>query len=247
MKDWTTLQPDVVRLMGKHFTVGRGGERVEGVVRHHLAGIGSTEDVWGWWQTRQASCHYVVEDDGRIGQLVWDDNTAWHAADTMANRRSIGIEHANITGRNDANPGAAWNISDTTLDQGAHLAAAILRFYDLGAPKMGVNVFDHRNFTSTSCPHHLAVGGKYHDFWMERAQYWYRQMGAPAATTEEDDMALAPEDKKQLNRIEDTLAEVLRQLGQPGGWEQGGGRTLYDLTAAVAEIEGVPNTRDTLG
>ena len=52
--------------------------------------------------------------------------------------------------------------------------------------------------------------------------------------------------KDQLNRMEETQKEILRQLGQPGGWEQGGSRTLYDLTAAVAEKQGVPNTKDTL-
>ncbi|MDJ0010089.1 peptidoglycan DD-metalloendopeptidase family protein [Gordonia alkanivorans] len=37
-----------------------------------------------------------------------------------------------------------------------------------------------------------------------------------------------------------------RDSGQYPGFEQGGSRTLYDLTAAVAEKQGVPNTRDTL-
>jgi hypothetical protein len=34
------------------------------------------EDVWNWWQTRKASAHYQVESSGRIGQLVWDRDTA---------------------------------------------------------------------------------------------------------------------------------------------------------------------------
>ncbi|MBA4505835.1 N-acetylmuramoyl-L-alanine amidase, partial [Corynebacterium sanguinis] len=36
------------------------------------------------------------------------------------------------------------------------------------------------------------------------------------------------------------------ELGQFPGLPQSGGRTLYDLASAIAEIEGVPNTRDTL-
>ena len=34
MKDWKTLQPDQVRLINKHFTPGRGGERSAWTLRH---------------------------------------------------------------------------------------------------------------------------------------------------------------------------------------------------------------------
>ena len=77
---------------------------------------------------------------------------------------------------------------------------------------------------------------------------------APTPTQKDTDMSLTPAQDDRLNRVlanTETIlkkqAELLVQLGQPGGHPQGGGRTLYDLTAAVAEIEGVPNTRDTLG
>lgn len=248
MKDWATLQPDVVRLMTTNFTRGRSGAKVRGVMRHHNAGVNNTtEDLWRLWTyERVASCHYQVENSRRIGQLVWDDNTAWHAANWKMNTETIGIEHANTTGPN-SNPKLAWNISEDVLDEGAHLAAAVLRFYDLGAPQFGVNVFDHRDYTATSCPHHLARGGMYDDYWFDRAHYWYGQMGNPPAIAKDEDMALTAEQQQQLNRIEDTLENIMYQFGQPGGHPQGGGRTLYDLTAAVAEIEGVPNTHDTLG
>lgn len=67
------------------------------------------------------------------------------------------------------------------------------------------------------------------------------------------DNDLTEEEKKvleqvldKLNRIESNQKEILRQLGQPGGWDQGGKRTLYDLAAAVAAKHDVPDTRDTL-
>lgn len=75
------------------------------------------------------------------------------------------------------------------------------------------------------------------------------------ATTEPEStsMSLTAAQDQRLNEIlENTKTiknqnnEILKQLGQPGGWPQGGGRTVYDLISAVAEIEGVPNTRDTL-
>lgn len=247
MKDWTTLQPDVVRLMTTNFTKGRGGKKVRGVMRHHNAGVNNTtEDLHRLWTySRAASCHYQIENTRRIGQLVWDDNTAHHAAHWGMNQETIGLEHANTTGPND-NPALAWNISEDVLDEGAHLAAAILRFYKLGPPEYGVNVFDHRDYTATSCPHHLARGGMYDSYWFERAMYWYIHMDNNNVIEDEPAMALTTSQQQQLNRIEDTLENVMYQLGQPGGHPQGGGRTLYDLTAAVAEIEGVPGTRDTL-
>lgn len=57
----------------------------------------------------------------------------------------------------------------------------------------------------------------------------------------------------QINHLHATLQEVLknqviilRQLGLPKAWEQGGNRTLYDVAAATANKVGVPNTYDTL-
>ena len=67
--------------------------------------------------------------------------------------------------------------------------------------------------------------------------------------TPEKETAMTPEERSLLIEIRD-LARVIRdQLTGPGsaapGWPQGGNRTLYDLTAAIAEVEGVTGTRDT--
>lgn len=53
-------------------------------------------------------------------------------------------------------------------------------------------------------------------------------------------------DQEQANRIEHKLDLILDQLAGENwkGWEQGGGRTLYDLTAAAAEKVGVPGAYD---
>src|SRR5712692_4486776 len=39
------------------------------------------------------SAHYVVGQDGRVAQLVSEDDTAYHAGKYEVNLRSIGIEH----------------------------------------------------------------------------------------------------------------------------------------------------------
>lgn len=189
MKDWETLEPDVYRLMNKHYTPGRGGRKIRYIVRHHTAGVLTTEQVWNVWQTRQASANYIVEPSGRIGQLVNDWDTSWANANATANAESITIEHSNSAGA-----AQDWPISDATIEEGAHLAAALCRAYGLGRPEFGKNIKDHKDFWNTSCPYHLARGGKYHQRYMGRAQYWFDQMTknpapAPEPTPEEDVMA----------------------------------------------------------
>lgn len=176
MKDWVTLEPDVTVLMNKHYSVGRAGHKVDKIVVHHNDGNLSTQGCWDVWQSRQASAHYQVEADGTIGQLVYDSDTAWHAGNWDANLTSIGIEHAN----NSRNP---YSVSGATLDNGAHLVAAVCVKFSLGEPRWLVNVFPHYHFRSTSCPGSLA--GSQHEEYMGRARFWYQQMtgATPTAPT----------------------------------------------------------------
>ena len=173
MKNWLTLQPDRVKLMNKHFTKGRGGNKIECVVVHHNAGVLSIDQIWQVWQSRPASAHYQVQSDGKIGQLVWDSDTAWHAANQYTNQRSIGIEVSNSAG-----PNADWPITDTAIREAGRLIAAVCLYYKLGRPVSGNNVRFHREFTGTSCPYHLAPGGKYHAKLFNEAQRFYDELAA---------------------------------------------------------------------
>lgn len=166
MKDWKTVEPDVVKLLTKHFTKGRSGKSVKYIVVHYNAGDLTVEGCYSVWQTREASAHYQVESSGRIGQLVWDRDTAWHAGNWNANCQSIGIEHAN---KKDG------TITEECLDNGAHLVAALCRLYKLGRPQWLKNVYPHKYFSATSCPGQIY--GSQKDAYIERAQYWYDKMG----------------------------------------------------------------------
>ena len=239
MKSWENLEPDVYRLMNKHYTPGRGGRKIRYLVRHHTAGVLTTDQVWNVWQSRQASAHYIVEPSGRIGQLVNDWDTAWANGNATANAESITIEHSN-------SPGPDYPISDATIEEGAHLAAALCVGYGLGRPQFGVNIRDHREFYGTSCPYHLANGGKYHARYMQRAQYWFDQM------TKNPAPAPAPTNPKETTMSDPKIALILDQLaGHPGdkfpGWPQLGGRTLVDAVAAIGahlEIDGFTDTKE---
>ena len=174
--NFETLQADINLPMNKHYTKGRGGHKINKILVHHNSGRLTTRGCWDTWQTRQASAHYQVEESGRIGQLVWDKDTAWHASNWKANQTSIGIEHAN-------NDTKAWTISPATLEAGAHLVAALCKNYGLGRPEWLKNAFPHQFFANTDCPGQIAHSQR--SQYMARAQYWYDTMTGhkPAPST----------------------------------------------------------------
>ena len=213
MKNWDKLEADRDLILDKHFTGGRNGCKIDKVILHHNGGNLSGEGCYQVWQTREASAHYQVDANGGITQLVWDSDTAWHAGNYQANCTSIGIEHADIS----TNP---WKISDATLDNGAHLTAAVCKYYGLGRPQYGRNVFFHKDFSPTECP--ASIAGSQRDTYMRKAQEWYDRMTggkpAPAAPSKPSTPA-----KKS---VETVAREVIA-----GQWGNGADR-MNRLTAA---------------
>ncbi|GAB3946694.1 peptidoglycan recognition protein family protein [Corynebacterium tapiri] len=236
MKNWETLEPDKYTLVGSHrYTKGRARPIDRIIIHHNAANNWSSEQVRDLWNnSREASAHYQVEADGTIGQLVNDYDTAWHAANADINARSIGIEHANISGP------PRWQISDKTIEEGAHLVAALCHAYNLGRPQWGKNVFPHSRFTSTSCPHQLDVGGEDHATYMARAQWWYdnfRSKPAPAPKKEEGlFMALSEQEQREaldlLRRIYFELTENYQSR-----YEKDGVRSEFRDTAIGYALE----------
>lgn len=221
--DFAGLHADVNRILSTHFTPGRAGRSIELVVLHYNDGDLSIDGCYETWQTRQASAHYQVESSGRVGQLVWDGDTAWHAGDWDTNLRSIGIEHAN---RGDS-------LTDECIESGAHLLAAICAYYKLGRPQWGVNVFPHNHFSSTDCPGPLREGTSYHDRYMARAAEWYDAMvggtqpGPPAPSLDLGDTSwTGPR----------MLAEWQRQLGTTADGRLSN-QSSYNRTKVQVRIE----------
>lgn len=174
MKSWENLEADEDLILSTHMTKGRQGCKVDKIVLHHNGGNLTGRGCYDTWQTREASAHYQVAADGKITQLVWDTDTAWHTGDWPSNLTSIGVEHADISS-------SPWMISEATLDNGAHLVAALCKHYGLGRPQWGVNVFPHSHFSATACPASIA-GGQNADY-MAKAQAYYDSMtgSRPAA------------------------------------------------------------------
>lgn len=252
MKSWENVQPDRVKLLSRHFSPGRGGRKIRHVTIHHMAMVGGLDECWNVWQQREASAHYTVSPSGEIGQAVWDRDTAWANANLVSNQETIAIEHSNSAG-----PDQDWPINEKTLEEGAHLVAALCRYYKLGRPEPGKNVRFH-NIESggiTSCPYHLRPGQKYHDSYIRRAQWWYdhpqgeknSNSAARPAVKKENDMDLYKHLttflKGYLGPQFDAIYQIWQQLRGPEGkgWPQlgqnskGQNLTLVDALAAIRQ------------
>lgn len=213
--DWTNVKADKEAILDTHYTQGRNGHSIDKIVVHHNAGNLSIEDCYHVWESREASAHYQVQSDGRVGQLVWDTDTAWHCGDFEQNCRSIGIEHADES----SNP---WHISDACLDAGAHLVAALCRYYKLGRPEWGRNLFGHSDFAPTECPGSLREGQPQHDAYVARAQAWYDAMEAGRDTLDGQKEGWIKQDGKWWYRHADGSYTK-------SGWEKIDGRWyLFD-------------------
>lgn len=62
--------------LSPHCTKPRQG-RIKGISIHTMAGPGSIEGCGQVFQQREASSHYGIGPDGRIGQYVLEENRAW--------------------------------------------------------------------------------------------------------------------------------------------------------------------------
>ncbi|MCK6529881.1 N-acetylmuramoyl-L-alanine amidase [Myxococcota bacterium] len=71
----------------------RSGSDVRYVIIHTVQG--SYSGCISWFQncSAEVSAHYVVAGDGRITQMVLEEDVAWHAGNWTYNLQSVGIEH----------------------------------------------------------------------------------------------------------------------------------------------------------
>ncbi|TMF80686.1 MAG: N-acetylmuramoyl-L-alanine amidase [Chloroflexi bacterium] len=159
-----------------NYTVGRDGHSVELIVDHWT--VVMFEGAIRRFQNPASilSAHYVIGSDGRIAQLVHEDDTAYHAGVFSVNQRSIGIEHE---------AGPAMPPTDALYSASARLHADIASRYSL-ALNVGTSVLPHHAIVPTECPGTLDL-----DRIVREA-------------LQEDDM-FTEEDRRKLNRVYDHL------------------------------------------
>jgi len=115
----------------------RFGNQVEYIVCHWIVGTLASADAVFANPNSDVSAHYAVG-NGEIHQYVKESDTAWHAGNQTANRKSIGIEHQGAP---------TMPITDATYNTSADLIADICRRYGKRFPLRA-----HREFVATACP-----------------------------------------------------------------------------------------------
>ena len=159
-----------------NYTVGRDGSSVELIVDHWTVVMFEGAIRRFLNPASILSAHYVIGSDGRIAQLVSEDDTAYHAGVFSVNQHSIGIEHE---------AGPAMPPSDALYAASAQLHAEIASRHGL-ALEVGTTVLPHHAIVPTECPGTLDL-----DRIVREA-------------LEEDDM-FTEEDRRKLNRVYDHL------------------------------------------
>src|SRR3989442_13132003 len=122
--------------------VGRGGNTVELIVDHWT--VVMFEGAIRRFENPASilSAHYIIGSDGRIAQLVSEDDTAYHAGVFAVNQRSIGIEHE---------AGPAMPPTDALYSASARLHADIASRHSLSL-NVGTTVLPHHAIVPTECP-----------------------------------------------------------------------------------------------
>src|SRR6267142_3117624 len=157
-----------------NYTVGRDGQRVELIVDHWTVVMFEGAIRRFLNPASILSAHYVIGSDGRIAQLVSENDTAYHAGVFSVSQRSIGIEHE---------AGPAMPPSDALYASSARRHADIAARHGL-ALQVGATVLPHHAIVPTECPGTLDL-----DRIVREAE-------------QEDDM-FTEEDRKMLKRVYD--------------------------------------------
>ncbi len=131
-----------------NYTVGRNGKNIEIITIHHMASILNAEECGKLFQdeTRNASSHYGIGKDGKIGLYVDEENTAYTNGDFDSNSIAVTIETSNSEASGD------YPVSDEVLNVLIKLVADIAKRNNLGTLVKGENLTWHKMYAETSCP-----------------------------------------------------------------------------------------------
>lgn len=159
----------------------RQGTRITDITIHHMAGNLSVYQCGEVFQTREASAHYGIDGEGRIGQYVDEKYASWANANAASNRRSVTIELANDQ------IGGEWHVSDTAINRCIELCVDICKRN--GIKKLNYtgdtsgNLTRHNMFYATACPGQYLqskfpyiankVNARLNGGWRKEGGYWY--------------------------------------------------------------------------
>jgi len=144
---------------------------IDRLTPHHTAGVLSVESALDWFskESTQASCNYVIGNDGRIGLCVNECDRPWTSSSRANDNRAITFEVVN------AATGGVWPVSYKAFDALVNLCVDICKrygkkkllwipdkdkalAYEPKADEMLLTM--HKWFANTNCPGEY-LGGKF--------------------------------------------------------------------------------------
>lgn len=202
---------------------------IDRITPHHTAGVLSVESALEWFAkpSTQASCNYIIGNDGRIGLCVEEKNRAWTSSSRLNDNRAITYEVCNSGWEKDG-----WPISDKSFDAVVALSTDICRrygkkkllwiadkekalAYEPKADEMLLTV--HNWFNNTNCP------GKY---FQNKFPELARRVTYALNTEEEEEMVRY----KTVEEMPKWAQEDITKLIDAGFLKGKGGDAGLDLT-----------------
>lgn len=125
---------------------------IKKITIHHMAGNLSVEDCGRVFQNknREASAHYGVDTNGRVGQYVDEGRRAWSTASPSNDHQAINIEVA------DDGSSPEWHVSDKAISKLIDLCTDICKRNGINSLNYtgdaNGNLTRHNMFMATACP-----------------------------------------------------------------------------------------------
>ncbi|MBS5733853.1 MAG: N-acetylmuramoyl-L-alanine amidase [Clostridiales bacterium] len=180
-------------------TWGNRTAKITKITPHHAAGVLSVESLCNIFSnpSRGASANYCIGNDGRIGLVVEESNTAGTSSNYENDNQAITIEVSNCEN------GGQWRVSDAAYNALIDLCVDICKRNGITQLNFtgdaNGNLTAHRMFASTNCP----------------GDYLYSKFPEIAQKVNErlqEDEPMTAEEKQAFSELQNKVNELQEQL-----------------------------------
>lgn len=179
-------------------TWGKRTEKITKITPHHAAGVLSVENLCNIFSnpSRGASANYCIGNDGRIGLVVEESNTAGTSSNYENDNQAITIEVSN------SENGGQWRVSDAAYQSLIDLCVDICKRNGIAQLNFtgdsNGNLTAHRMFASTNCP-----GDYLYSKFPEIAQEVNKRL--------QEDEPMTAEEKQAFNELQSQVQSLIKE------------------------------------
>jgi hypothetical protein len=182
-------------------TWGKRTAKITKITPHHAAGVLSVESLCGIFSDpgRGASANYCISNDGRIGLVVEERNTAGTSSNYDNDNQAVTIEVSNCEN------GGQWRVSDAAYHALIDLCVDICKRNGMAqlhfTGDANGNLTAHRMFAATTCP----------------GPYLYSKFAEIEKTVNErlqEDAPMTTEEKQAFTALQQKVTDLEAELDQ---------------------------------